>query len=155
VSTTCQTERSRGTKDGRKQLALLRERWPIAFPADLIDVRPLAISAAGEIAAAMDWSLPYTLGVLARWKMAAAYCKAVLAHEHRVALEGSTAEAIDAQAKDLATKQLARLAERETAKGATKSPVAAPVKPNPAERLPETPEQLGARVRASLMRRRA
>jgi hypothetical protein len=77
VSTTCQTERSRGTKDGRKQLALLRERWPIAFPADLKDVRPLAISAAGEIAAAMDWSLPYTLGVLAHWKMAAAYCKAV------------------------------------------------------------------------------
>jgi hypothetical protein len=64
----------------------------------------LAISTAGEIAAAMDWSLPYTLGVLARWKMAAAYCKAVLAHEHRVALEGSTAEAIDSQAKDLAIK---------------------------------------------------
>jgi hypothetical protein len=36
----------------------------------------------------MGWALPYTLGVLARWKMAPAYCEAVLAHEHRVALSG-------------------------------------------------------------------
>jgi hypothetical protein len=52
-----QTERNRGTKEARQQLAVLREKWPIAFPADSKDVRPLAIGAAGEIAAAMDWSL--------------------------------------------------------------------------------------------------
>jgi sRNA-binding protein len=155
VSATYQTDRSRGTKEARQQLALLRDRWPIAFPADPKDVRPLAISVAGEIAAAMGWSLPYTLGVLARWKMALAYCKAVLAHEHRIALDGSPAEAIDAQAKVLATKQLARLGEHKTRKGAAKPAAPAPLKPKTAERPPETPEQLRARVRASLMRRRA
>ena len=144
-------DRKRGTKDARKQLAVLRERWPIAFPADPNDVRPLAISAAGEIAAAMGWSLPYTLGVLARWKMSPAYCKSVLAHEHRIGLDGSTAEPIDAKAKDLAAKQLERLAARETAKAA--EPV--PMKRKSAERPPETPEQLRARIRTSLMRRKA
>src|SRR5215471_4660449 len=78
-------DRKRGTKDARQQLALLREKWPVAFPAEPKSVRPLAIGAAGEIASAMGWSLPYTLGVPARWKMAPAYCRAVLAQEHRVA----------------------------------------------------------------------
>lgn len=55
----------------------------------------------------MGWSLPYTLGVLARWKMAPAYCRAVLAQEHRV-----SAEAIDAKVKDLAAKRLAGLTRR-------------------------------------------
>jgi sRNA-binding protein len=155
VPTSYQTDRSRGTKDGQKQLAVLREKWPIAFPADAKDIRPLAISAAGELAAAMDWSLSYTLGVLTRWKMAPAYCKAVLAHDHRVALDGSPAEAIDANAKDLAAKQLARLAERETAKTAAKPVSPTPPKPKPAERPPEEAEQLRARVRASLMPRMA
>ena len=145
-------DRKRGTKDARKQLALLREKWPVAFPAEPERVRPLAIGVAGEIASAMGWSLPYTLGVLARWKMAPAYCRAVLAQEHRVALDGSPAEAIDAKAKDLAAK---RLAERETANGAATPAAPVPAKSEPAERSPETPEQLRARVRASLMRRRA
>jgi hypothetical protein len=30
---------------------------------------------ARQVAAAMGWSLPYTLGVLGRWKMAAVYCR--------------------------------------------------------------------------------
>src|SRR5580693_6884088 len=77
-------DRKRGTKDARQQLALLREKWPVAFPAEPQSVRPLAIGAAGEIASAMGWSLPYTLGVLARWKMAPAYCRAVRGQEHRV-----------------------------------------------------------------------
>ena len=84
--------------------------------------------------------------------MAPAYCRAVLAQEHRVALDGSPAEAIDAKAKDLAAK---RLADRETATGAAKPAAPVPAKSKPAERSPETPEQLRARVQASLMRRRA
>jgi hypothetical protein len=28
------TERSRGTKEARQQLPVLREKWPIAFPAN-------------------------------------------------------------------------------------------------------------------------
>jgi hypothetical protein len=62
-------DRKCGTNDARQELALLREKWPVAFPAETKSIRPLAIGAAGEIASAMGWSLPYTLGVLARWKM--------------------------------------------------------------------------------------
>jgi sRNA-binding protein len=151
MPSTFQIERNLGSKEARQQLAVLRDKWPVAFPADAKDVRPLAISAAGEIAAAMNWSLPYTLGVLARWKMSSAYCKSVLAHEHRIGLDGSTAEPIDTKAKDLAAKQLERLAAREPAKAA--EPV--PMKRKSAERPPETPEQLRARIRTSLMRRKA
>jgi sRNA-binding protein len=160
MSSTYQIERNRGTKDSRQQLAVLREKWPLAFPAKHQDVRPLAIGAAREIAAEMSWSIPYTLGVLVSWKMAPAYCEAVLRYDQRVALDGSLAEAIDAEAKELAAEQLARLAARETAKKATKAVAPAVVKPKPAatpptKTPPETPDQLRGRVRASLLRRRA
>jgi sRNA-binding protein len=144
-------ERDRGTKEYRHQFAVLREKWPLAFPVKDQDVRPLAIGATGEIAAAMGWSLPYTLGVLGRWKMAAVYCQAVLAHDQRIALDGAPAETIDAEAKDLAAKQLARLAAREAAKKASTA-----VKPKHAPAPPtKTPEQLRDRVRAALLRRHA
>src|ERR1700674_4127218 len=104
MSSTHQIERNRGTKDSRQQLAVLREKWPLAFPAERQDVRPLAIGAAGEIAAEMRWSLPYTLGVLVGWKMAPVYCQAVLSCDQRVALDGSPAETIDAEAEEVATK---------------------------------------------------
>jgi sRNA-binding protein len=160
MSFTYQIERNRGTKEARQQLAVLREKWPLAFPAEDQNARPLAVGAAREIAAAMGWSLPYTLGVLVRWKMAPIYCQAVLCYDRRVALDGSPAETIDAEAKELATKQLARLAARETAKKATKaaSPAVAKLKPAaapPTETPPETADQLRGRVRASLLRRRA
>jgi sRNA-binding protein len=149
-------ERNRGTKDARQQLAVLREKWPLAFPAKHQDVRPLAVGAAREIAAAMGWSLPYMLGVLVGWKMAPAYCEAVLCYDQRVALDGSPAETIDAEAKELATKQLPQLAARESAKKATKAVTPAVVKPKPDPPRPTTtPEQLRGRVRASLLRRRA
>jgi sRNA-binding protein len=152
MSSTHQIERNRGTKEARQQLAVLREKWPLAFRAKDQDVRPLAVGAAGQIAAAMGWSLSYTLGVLVGWKMALVYCQAILRYDQRVALDGSPAEAIDAEAKELATKQLARLAARETAKKATKAAPPAAVKPKPPT---ATPEQLRGRVRASLSRRRA
>jgi sRNA-binding protein len=138
-------ERGRGTKESPQQLALLRDKWPLAFPLEQQDVRPLATGAAREIAAAMDWSLPYTLGVLKNWKMAPVYCKAVISYDQRIALDGTLAEAVDANAKDLATKRLAELTDR----NAAKKPKLAPTPPA------ETPEQLRARVRASLLRRSA
>src|SRR6202521_5514417 len=153
MSSTHQIERNRGTKDARQQLAVRRDKWPLAFPAKDQDVRPLAVGAAGEIAAAMGWSLSYTLGVLVGWKMALVYCQAVLCYDQRVALDGSPAETIDAAAKDLATKQLARLAARETAKKATKPTAPAVVKPKP-DPVPPT-AQLRARVRGSFLRRSA
>jgi sRNA-binding protein len=101
----------------------------------------------------MGWSLPYTLGVLGRWKMAAVYCQAVLSHDQRITLDGAPAEPVDAEAKDLAAKQLARLAAREAAK---KAPAAVKPKHAPAPAPPtKTPQQLRDRVRAALLRRHA
>ena len=98
-------ERDRGTKEAPQQLSVLREKWPVAFPVKDQDVRPLAIGAASEIATAMGWSLPYTLGVLGTWRKAPVYCLAVLCDDQRIALDGVPAEAVDAQARDLATKR--------------------------------------------------
>jgi len=153
-------ERDRGTKESAQQLAVLREKWPLAFPVKEQDVRPLAIGTTGEIAAVMGWSHPYTLGVLAGWKMAPVYCRAVLCYDQRITLDGAPDEAVDAAAKDLAAKQLAKLAARKAAKKVAKPPAPAAVKPAPAptsppETTPETPEQLRARVRAALLRRSA
>jgi sRNA-binding protein len=161
-------ERDRGTNEFRQQLVVLRQKWPHAFPAKPQDVRPLTSAAAGEIGTAMGWSHPYTIGVLSGWKLARTYCEAVLSHDQRIALDGTPAEPVDAEAKDLAAKQLAKLAARKAAKTAksTKSvkkiartapvgvkPIPAP--PSAIETAPETPEQLRARVRAALLRRSA
>jgi sRNA-binding protein len=156
MAPTYRVERDRGSKEFPQQLAVLRERWPIAFPAEHEDVRPLAMGVAREVAGAMSWSLPYTLGVLTRWKMAAVYCQAVLSRDQRIGLDGSPAERVDAEAKDLATKQLAQLEARKAAKKAAETAAAAVVKPKVAHTRPtETPEQLRDRVRAGLLRRRA
>jgi sRNA-binding protein len=135
-------ERDRGIKDSSKQLLVLREKWPLAFPLKLDDVRPLAAGASREIpAAAMGWSLPYTLGVLGIWKLAAFYCRAILAHDQRITLDGAPAETVDAEAKDLATKRLAELTTRRAPKKpATEAkPAVATAEPAPkeAETAPE------------------
>ena len=49
-------ERQRGIKEAGQQVGVLRERWPLAFPVQAQDVRPLALGIAGQIAAAMGWS---------------------------------------------------------------------------------------------------
>jgi sRNA-binding protein len=107
----------------------------------------------------MDWSYPYTLGVLSRWKMAPVYCRAVLYHHQRIALDGSPAEMVEAKAKDLATKQLARRAASAIAKKAAKSATSTVMKSKPASAPPAAPppearKPLRDRVRASLLRRR-
>jgi sRNA-binding protein len=151
-------ERDRGSKESAQQLAVLQEKWPLAFPVKHQDARPLAMGVARQVAVA--WSLPYTLGVLGRWRMApvSCQCQAVLCHDQRIALDGSPAETVDAEAKNLATKQLAQLAARK-AKKAAKAAAPAVVKPKPAPapptETPSTPEQLRDRVRAALLRRRA
>jgi sRNA-binding protein len=128
-------ERDRGIKDSSKQLLVLREKWPLAFPLKLEDVRPLAAGASREIAAAMGWSLPYTLGVLGIWKLAAFYCRAILAYDQRITLDGAPAETVDAEAKDLATKRLAELTGRKAPKKpATEAkPAVATAEPAPKE----------------------
>jgi hypothetical protein len=112
--------------------------------------RPLAIGAVGQIAEAMGWTISYRRGVLTPWKMSAVYCQAVLAHDQRIALDGTPA-ALDTKAKDSATKRLAHLAARHAAKQAA---APAKAKPKPAPPI-ETPPPLRDRVRAGLLRRRA
>jgi sRNA-binding protein len=68
---------------------------------------------ANQIAETMGWSLSYSVGVLTYWKMSATYCRSVLDHDQRITLDGTPVEAVDELAKDLATKQLIRLALRE------------------------------------------
>jgi sRNA-binding protein len=149
-------ERARGIKESPQQIALLRDKWPLAFPLEQQGVRPLATGAAGEIAAVMDWSLPYTLGVLKSWKMAPVYCQAVLSYDQRIALHGTPAETVDTKAKELAAKRLAELSAHKAAKHIAKTAASDVVKPKHASTPPaETPEQLRARVRASLLRRSA
>ena len=82
--------------------------------------------------------------------MAAVYCRAVLAHDQRIALDGAPAEAVDPGAKELAAKQLARI----EARTAAKKKATAAVKPKPAPTT-KTPTPLRDQVRADLLRRRA
>jgi sRNA-binding protein len=119
-------ERNRGAKEHSQQLPALREKWPLAFPVQTQDVRPLALGVADQIAAAMDWSVQYSLGVLRPWKMAPFYCRAVLSHDQRIALDGAPAEAVDVGAKELAAKGLAKKA------AVPAKPKPAPTKPKPA-----------------------
>ena len=142
-------ERQRGAKEASQQLGVLRERWPLAFPVRVHDIRPPAMGTVGQIAEAMSWTIPYTMGVLTYWKMAAVYCQAVLAHDQRISLDGTPAEPVDAEAKELATKQLAKLA----ARNAAKQTAAARAKPKPAP-LAKAPAPLRDRVRAGLLRRK-
>jgi len=58
MAPTYRAERDRGSKEFPEQLAVLGERWPLAFPTNREDVRPLAMGAARQVAAAMGWSLP-------------------------------------------------------------------------------------------------
>jgi ProQ/FINO family len=102
------------------------------------------------------WSHPYTLGVLHLWKMAPVYCQAVVNHDQRIGLDGAPVEAVDAGAKDLAARRLAQLAARKSVKKAAKRTAPAVMTPTPVPApATETPEQLRARVRASLLRRSA
>jgi sRNA-binding protein len=101
-------ERERGSQKYSQQLHVLREKWPLAFPIRTQDVRPLALGAARQIATAMGWSAPYTHGVLRPWKQTVSYCRAVLSHDQRITLDGAPAETVDADARDLAAKELAK-----------------------------------------------
>jgi len=145
-------ERQRGIKEASQRLGALRKKWPLAFPVWAQDVRPLTLGVANQVSVTMGWSLPYTVGVLNYWKIGPVYCQAVLAHDQRITLDGAPAEPVDAEAKDLAAKQLAKLAARNAVKQATAAKAKLKRKPAPTT---EEPTQLRDQVRAGLLRRRA
>ena len=53
-----QIERQRGIKEAGQQLGALRDRWPLAFPVQPQDVRPLTLGVAQQVAAEMAGRSP-------------------------------------------------------------------------------------------------
>ena len=177
---TTKSDWKRGASESRQQIELLRARWPKAFPSKGHEVRPLA-NAAPAIAEALGWSNAYARGVLSPWVLREAYCRAVLAHTTRINIDGSESEqTVDDEARVLASKRLALLAERKAqepqrkaqeaerkARAAAAKPPPAPLpepEPEPAplvapEPAPEPPRArkiltLGASVKEALLKRR-
>src|SRR3954463_11223804 len=86
------SEARRAYREARTAIALLQQRWPAAFPEAPQQVRPLIAGLTPLIAAALDWSHPYTRAVLRTWKLRPAYCRAVLVHPVRFDLNGNPTE---------------------------------------------------------------
>src|SRR3954452_562267 len=86
------SEARRAYRESRTAIALLQQRWPAAFPEAPQQVRPLIAGLTPLIAAALDWSRPYTRAVLRTWKLRPAYCRAVLEYPVRFDLDGNPTE---------------------------------------------------------------
>src|SRR3954454_19782289 len=84
------SEARRAYQEWRTAIALLQQRWPAAFPETPQQIRPLIAGLTPLIAAALEWSHPYTRAVLRTWKLRPAYCHAVLAHPVRLDLDGNS-----------------------------------------------------------------
>jgi sRNA-binding protein len=104
-------ERWHGARAYKREIEVLRAKWPKAFPALLHEVRPLATVVA-TIAAGTGWSLDYTRGVLMVWKQSGAYCRACLHYDVRTDLDGVPAGTVDDKARLAASGQLARLKQK-------------------------------------------
>jgi sRNA-binding protein len=85
-------------------IAVLQERWPVAFPENSALIRPLAEKNLVEtIAENTGWSKRYTRGVLSVWKRRTAYSRSVLRYQRRYDLTGAeTDESISEQARSRA-----------------------------------------------------
>ena len=86
------SEARRAYRESRTAIMLLQQRWPAAFPEAPQQVRPLIAGLTPLIAAALDWSHPYTRAVLRTWKLRPAYCRAVLEYPVRFDLDGNPTE---------------------------------------------------------------
>jgi sRNA-binding protein len=107
------SEARRAYRESRTAITLLQQRWPAAFPEMPQQVRPLIAGLTPLIAAALDWSRPYTRAVLRTWKLRPAYCRAVLDHPVRFDLDGNpTDQPVDEDARTLAKTRLATWASR-------------------------------------------
>src|SRR3954447_24763017 len=86
------SEARRAYREAHTAITVLQQRWPAAFPEEPQQVRPLIAGLTPLIAAALDWSHPYTRAVLRTWKLRPAYCRAVLVHPVRFDLDGNPTE---------------------------------------------------------------
>src|SRR3954452_7387997 len=101
------SEARRAYQEWRTAIALLQQRWPAAFPETPQQIRPLIAGLPPLIAAALEWSHPYTRAVLRTWKLRPAYCHAVLAHPVRFDLDGnSTDQPVGEDARTMAKTRL-------------------------------------------------
>jgi sRNA-binding protein len=134
-------ETKRGLAEGRQHLEALRARWPQAFPARGVDVRPLATGVTPIVAAEMGWSWAYARGVMMNWKAGKPYCDAILRHATRIALDGSpSGETVDDEARAMARERVEghKARQERKAREAVDGPAAPPTAPAP-ERIPEPP----------------
>jgi sRNA-binding protein len=107
------SEAQRAYREARTAITLLQQRWPAAFPETPQQVRPLITGLTPLIAAALDWSRPYTRAVLRTWKLRPAYCNAILTHPVRFDLDGNpTDQPIDEDTRTQAKARLATWANR-------------------------------------------
>jgi sRNA-binding protein len=137
-------ETKRGFQEASSQFAVLRTKWPLAFPDKGHLVRPLATGSTALVAAELGWSPGYARAVLMVWKLRETYCRAVLRYAQRINLDGSaSAEEVDDKARKDATEQLDTIAARKLKKAriATekKAGTEAP-EPAPAAVFDEKPE---------------
>jgi sRNA-binding protein len=101
------SEARRAYRESRTAIMLLQQRWPAAFPETPQQVRPLIAGLTPLIAAALDWSHPYTRAVLRTWKLRPAYCRAVLVHPVRFDLDGNpTDQPVNEDARTMAKTRL-------------------------------------------------
>ena len=113
-----QSDRLRGVKEARTAIEVLKAKWPAMFN-DPKNVRPLAGSVAGEIAAALGWTRGYARGVMLVWKSRKAYCRAILCYSVRINLDGSPSEdPVNDRDRELAKAKLDQNAVRNAAKRA-------------------------------------
>src|SRR5215203_6213853 len=107
------SEARRAYRESRTAIALLQQRWPAAFPETPQQVRPLIAGLTPLIAAALDWSHPYTRAVLRTWKLRPAYCRAVLEYPVRFDLDGNpTEQPVGEDARTMAKTRLATWARK-------------------------------------------
>ena len=103
---------ARGMREATASMVLLQQRWPLAFPQDPRQVRPLAGTIVATIVAELGWSQRYVKGVLKVWKDRVAYCNAVLRYDERVDLAGTPSGVLVCEpARAMARTNLAAIAQ--------------------------------------------
>src|SRR3954470_7608838 len=116
-------EARRAYRESRTAIALLQQRWPAAFPEEPQQVRPLIAGLTPLIAAALDWSHPYTRAVLRTWKLRPAYCRAVLEYPVRFDLDGNpTEQPVGEDARTMAKTRLDTWASKRSQPAPRKAP---------------------------------
>src|SRR3954463_8339220 len=117
------SETQRAYREARVAIALLQQRWPAAFPETPQQIRPLITGLTPLVAAALDWSHPYTRAVLRTWKLRPAYCRAVLDHPVRFDLDGNpTEQSVGEDARTMAKTRLDTWASKRRQQTSHKSP---------------------------------